>query len=163
MMGKNMDTRSQRTLVQLIQGQRVAALGTLRDGGPLVSLVLYAPAADFSAFYIHISRLAHHTQDILQDARVSLMIAAQDDGSQAPQTLPRLSIRGEAVALPAGAPTTQTVQALYLARFPEARPIFSLTDFSLFAIQLQTARFVAGFGKIFNLRREQLMEASNQP
>ncbi len=157
-----MDAHSQNLLAQLIRQQRVASLGTLRDGGPLVSLALYAPAADFSAFYLHISRLAHHTQDILQDARVSLMIAAQDNGAQDPQTLPRLSLRGEATLLPADAPATRAIQELYLARFPQARPIFSLTDFALCAIHPHTARFVAGFGKIFNLSLEHLVQASAQ-
>lgn len=70
-----MDANSEQILIRLLREQRVAALGTLRDGDPLVSQVLFATAQDFSIFIMHISRLAQHTQDILNDPRVSLMIA----------------------------------------------------------------------------------------
>ena len=38
-----MDDASLQLLAQLIRTQRVASLGTLRDGSPFVSMVLYAP------------------------------------------------------------------------------------------------------------------------
>jgi hypothetical protein len=66
-----MDDETLQLLAALIRGRRIAALGTLRQGAPFVSMVPYAPAADFSAFYLHMSRLAYHTQDILKDAQVS--------------------------------------------------------------------------------------------
>ena len=146
-----MDEESQRTLTHLIRTQRVAALGTLRQNAPFVSMVLCAPAPDFSAFFIHISRLAHHTQDILQDARVSLMIAQADDGSQDPQTLARVSLQGQAVELPAITAGHAAARAVYLERFPQAAFNFGLGDFALFRIAPKTARYVAGFGRIFNL------------
>jgi len=91
-----LDDESTQLLAQLIRTQRVASLGTLRDGSPFVSMVLYAPAEDFRTYYIHTSRLAYHTQDILRDPRVSLMIAEADDGTRDPQTLARVSILGSA-------------------------------------------------------------------
>lgn len=146
-----MDNQSQQTLARLIRAQRVAALGTLRDGGPLVSMILYAAAPDFSAYYIHASRLAQHTQDILQDARVSLMIAETDTGVPDPQTLARVSIRGEAVEVPPTIADYAEARLLYLTKFPQAFPNFGLGDFALYRIQPRRARFVAGFGQIFNL------------
>jgi putative heme iron utilization protein len=146
-----MDAQSQQTLARLIRTQRIAALGTLRDGGPLVSMILYAVAPDFSAFYIHASRLAQHTRDILQDARVSLMIAETDTGVPDPQTLARVSIRGEAVEVPPADPDYAEARSLYLTKFPQAVFNFDLGDFALYRIQPRRARFVAGFGQIFNL------------
>jgi putative heme iron utilization protein len=149
-----MDTDSERTLAQLIRSQRIAALGTLRDGAPLVSMVLYAASADLSTFYIHISRLAQHTQDIQQDARVSLMIAEADPGNQDPQSLARISIRGEAVEIPPTAVDYEQARAVYLEKSPQAAFNFKLGDFTLYRIQVRRARYVAGFGKIFNLTAE---------
>lgn len=146
-----MDSQSQQTLARLIRTQRVAALGTLRDGGPLVSMILYAVSPDFSAFYIHASRLAQHTQDILQDARVSLMIAEMDTGVPDPQTLARVSIRGEAVEVPSTDADYAEARSLYLTKFPQAAFNFGLGDFALYCIQPRRARYVAGFGQIFNL------------
>lgn len=146
-----MDAESEQILTHLILTQRTAALGTLRDGWPFVSLVLFAPADDFTAFYIHVSRLAHHTQDLLQDRRAGLMIAQTDDGMGNPQTFARLSILGEAFELSAGDSDFSTARTAYLAKYPEASPNFSMSDFSLFRITVHRARYVAGFGKIYNL------------
>lgn len=155
-----MNSDSQETLAHLIRTQRIAAFGTLRDGGPLVSMILYAVSPDFAQFYIHASRLALHTQDILKDPRVSLMIAETDTGEKDPQTLARVSIRGEAVAVPPTAADYEEAKAIYLAKFPEAAFNFTLGDFSIYKIVPRTARYVAGFGKIFNLTVEDFKQAA---
>lgn len=154
------DSDSLHTLIRLIRTQRVAAFGTLRDGAPLVSMILYAVASDFTQFYIHASRLALHTQDIREDPRVSLMIAETDTGEKDPQRLARVSIRGEAAAVPPTAGDYAEAKAIYLAKFPEAAFNFTLGDFSIYKIVPRTARYVAGFGKIFNLTVEDFKQAA---
>jgi hypothetical protein len=47
-----MDAQARQSLARLIRTQRIAALGTIRDTAPLVSMVLYVAAADLSSFYI---------------------------------------------------------------------------------------------------------------
>lgn len=149
-----MDADSEQTLIRLLRTQRVAALGTLRDGSPLVSQVLFAAVPDFSSFTLHISRLAQHTQDILNDPHVALMIAETDDGRGDPLQLARVSIRGEARLVPLGTSEYAEARAAYLAKFPQATANFQLGDFALYGIAPRTARYVAGFGKAFNLRQE---------
>ena len=83
------------SLRSLISKERIAHLGTLRDGAPMVSMTLYLPELDFSAFYVHVSRLAWHTQDMTHEARVALSIAETDDRRADPFTLRRVTIRGE--------------------------------------------------------------------
>ena len=70
----------------------VAALGTLRDGAPFVSMVPVVPGPDGSGFLIHVSRLAQHTRDLLADARVSLLLMAPLTEDQDPLALPRLTL-----------------------------------------------------------------------
>ena len=151
-----MDADTALVLAHLIRGQRVAALGTLRQGAPLVSMVLYLPAQDFSSFLFHVSHLAWHTQDMLADPRASLSIAATDDGARNPQTLERVSVRGEAVPLANGTPEHTRLKAAWLERFPESAINFELADFAFFRIAPRDARFVAGFGRIHNLSAEAL-------
>ena len=153
-----MDQSSQQRLVELLHNQRTAARGTLRDGAPLVSMVLYAVESDISAFYIHVSSLAHHTDGLTADGRVSLLIAQPDDGSQDPQTLARISIQGQATAIDRGTADCTAAQTRYLARHPQAAMNFQLGDFALYRITPTAARYVAGFGRIFNLSKERLME-----
>lgn len=156
-----MDQQSEQTLVQLIRSTRVAALGTLHEGEPSLAMVAYAFARDFSAFYIHVSRLGKHTADMGSDPHVSLLITEVDDRRADPQTLARLSIRGMAEMLPRNAPDCAQVRGIYLERFPESEPLFSLGDFNLWRIRPGAGRFVAGFGRAFNVVPEALKKVSS--
>ncbi len=150
-----MDADTSRALAALIRKERLTHLGTLRGGAPRVSMTLYLPAPDFSAFYLHVSRLAWHTQDMLQDPRVSLSIAETDDGRADPFTFMRVSIRGEAALLK----EELSLKREWLTRFPEQAINFELADFSFWRIAPRDARFVAGFGRIHNLKAEDLQNA----
>jgi putative heme iron utilization protein len=150
------DPTTSTSLSTLLKKERIAHLGTLRAGAPLVSMTLYLPEEKFSAFYIHVSRLAWHTQDMLQDRRVALSIAETDDGRADPFTLMRISIRGESVQISDGP------KAAWLARFPEQAINFELADFSFWKITPREARFVAGFGRIHNLSAAQLSQAATE-
>jgi len=153
------DDESRARLVNLIREQRVAALGTLREGFPEVSMVPLVAEPDGSAFYFHASRLAHHTQNILREPRISLMLSEPDDWGRDPQTLARIGIRGEARALSSEGPAYERVRAMYVARFPESAAHFSLGDFALYRVEPVAARYVAGFGQIFNLSAADIMAA----
>lgn len=155
-----MDQNSEHALAHLIRSSRIAALGTLHEGEPNLAMVAYALASDFSAFYIHVSRLGKHTGDMENDPHVSLLITETDDGRADPQTLVRLSIRGRAEVLPRSNPGYAQIKSIYLARFPEAEPLFSLGDFNIWKITPKGGRFIAGFGRAFNLVPEALIKVS---
>ncbi len=142
-------------LARLIRSERIAHLATLRGGAPMASMTLYLPAPDFSAFHVHVSRLAWHTQDMAQDGRVALSIAETDDRRPDPFTLMRVTIRGDAVQL-----QDNDLKAAWLARFPEQAINFELADFSFWRIVPRDARFVAGFGRIHNLSPAELIHAA---
>lgn len=143
-------------LARLLRTARVAHLGTLRQGAPLASLTLYLAAPDFSAFHVHVSRLAWHTQDMQADPRVALSVSETDDGREDPFTLARVTIRGAAEALGAEPGLKQA----WLARFPAQAVNFELNDFSFWRIVPRDARFVAGFGRIHNLSAAELAAAA---
>jgi putative heme iron utilization protein len=145
-------------LAALVRGQRIAHLATLRQDAPMASMTLYLPGADFAAFYVHVSRLAWHTQDMTQDGRVALSIAEADDGRDDPFTLQRISIRGNAENLAGEQPE---LRSQWLTCFPEQEINFELADFSFWRIVPRDARFVAGFGRIHNLSAADLAACSN--
>jgi heme iron utilization protein len=95
------------------------------------------------------------------DPRVSLLIAEADDRRPDPQTLGRVSIRGVAEILPRTNPDYAQIKNIYLERFPEAEQVFSLGDFNLWRIKPKGGRFVAGFGRAFNLSPETLVKVSS--
>jgi putative heme iron utilization protein len=147
-------------LAALLRKERLAHLGTLRAGAPMASMTLFIPESDFSAFYVHISRLAWHTQDLQSDGRCALSIAETDDGRPDPFTLMRVSIRGEAANLPNDHRQFSSLKKTWLSRFPEQAINFELADFSFWRITPRDARFVAGFGRICNLSADALKNAS---
>jgi heme iron utilization protein len=157
-----MDAQSEKLLAHIIRTSRVAALSTLRDEEPLSSMVAFVPLEDFSAFYIHVSRLAQHTVDMKKKKQVSLLITETDDGRPDPQTLARVSIRASAEMLENGAPGYTPIKDLYLARFPESGDIFQLADFNFWRLRPKGGRFVAGFAKAYNITVETLQEASER-
>jgi putative heme iron utilization protein len=148
-----MDAGSHQELVALVRERGAAALGTIHQGWPLVSMVLYACTADLSALYIHVSHLAQHTSDLFSHPQVGLMIAEPDRSSRNPLSQARVSIRGTAEPLEADTPLFEAARACYLAAHPSAQFNFQLPGFVLFRIQPDAARFVAGFGKIFDIDR----------
>ena len=151
-----MDTELEEKLAEMLRSRRVAGLGTLRDGSPLVSMVAYLPENDFSAFYVHISKLAQHTRDLLAYPRAGMLVSEPDDGRDDPQTLARISILSRAEQIAAEDAAYPGVRSRYIARFPQSAPLFRFGDFGLWRLVPQSARFVAGFAQAFNLTPEAL-------
>jgi putative heme iron utilization protein len=158
----NMDIQSEKLLVHILTNVRIAALGTIRDEAPRVSMVTFVTAQDFSAFYVHISRLAQHTVDMQKNKQVSLLIAQADDDRVDPQTLARLSIRGSAEFMENGEPGYTPVKIMYIERFPASEPLFNFADFGLWRIKPKGAHFVAGLSKSFNLAPETLQKVAEK-
>src|SRR3954453_21541629 len=131
---QRMDAGKAALLAKLIRQERLAHLGTLRGGAPMVSMTLFLPAQDFGAFYVHVSRLAWHTQDMTQDARVALSIAETDDGRADPFTLMRVTVRGDGLQLPNEGNEFDKLKRAWLQRFPEQAINFTLADFSFWRI-----------------------------
>jgi putative heme iron utilization protein len=155
-----MDTQSEETLARIIRGTRIAALGTIHDGEPNLAMIAYSFANDFSAFYIHVSRLGRHTRDMEHNPHVSLLITETDDQRLDPQTLARLAIQGMAELLSRNAADYAHVKHVYCKRFPESEALFTLGDFNLWRITPKSGRYVAGFARAFNLVPELLGKVS---
>lgn len=155
-----MDETPNRLLQKLVRSRAVAALGTVKNGEPFVSMVPYVLHGPKSDFLIHVSGLSAHTRHMMQHPRVSLMVTAAeaslDENGAAieAQALPRVTIQGDAIRLDPHGSAYAAGKIAYLERFPTAVQMFELPDFSLFAIHPQSARFIAGFGKANSLGHE---------
>ncbi|MCP4143453.1 MAG: hypothetical protein GY755_24735 [Chloroflexi bacterium] len=155
-----MDEGSREKLIQLLLRQKNASLGTSVEGQPLVSMVLYGISVDYTKYHIHISQLAKHTQNIMTNPRVSLMVSESVRENINPQTLARLSIVGKASLLSPISAEYASAKEQYLKKYPFAKMNFQLGDFALYEIKLETARYVAGFGKAFTLMPEEMKRIS---
>lgn len=129
---------------KLLREARVASLGTLMPSGmPFVSLVNIATAHDGSPLLL-ISKLAVHTQNVLRDNRISLMVDERGHGN--PLANGRLSLTGTLVA------TTDAEDIRrYLARQPDGKAYASIHDFDYYRMVVDGGHVVGGFGRIFDV------------
>jgi putative heme iron utilization protein len=141
------EPRLNRALRDMLNAQRVAALGTINiNGGPFVSMVPFAIDTQAAHLVLHVSLLAPHTRNMLTNPAVSLMVMQPETAAEPVHALPRASFDGMAARLQPESPSWLAARAVYLARFPEALPMTELGDFSFVAITVTSARQVAGFG-----------------
>jgi heme oxygenase (biliverdin-IX-beta and delta-forming) len=148
-------------LQQLIHGRMIAALGTLHQGVPFVSMVTYAVATDGS-FILHVSRLAAHTRDMLDSPDVSLLITESEASGKMPQALARVTVQGRAEMFDRDSETNIDAQEVYLSRFQDAAPLFEFSDFNIFIIKPVSARVVAGFGQAVTITGEDFATALSE-
>lgn len=78
-----MDTSEASSLRSLLAKQWAAALATLHGDKPAVSMVPFALLPD-GGFVIHVSRLASHTNDMLANPSVALLVMDEDSGTPGP-------------------------------------------------------------------------------
>jgi putative heme iron utilization protein len=133
----------------LVEDVRTAVLLTMRNGRPFGSHVPYVFGSDWSRAYVHLSRLALHTQHLLDDPHVSLFIAEPDGPGKNPLALRRMNFQGDGAPLSSDAPYYDEIKTQYLERFPQAEMMFGFGDFALWELRLEDAHFVLGFGQAF--------------
>ena len=131
-------------------------LGTLaeRDGRlyPFVSLVLPAQS-DNGEIILLLSDLSDHARNLQRDPRASLLM----DGTlelKEPLTGPRLTLLGEVRV----SPDQPGDKARYLAVHPEAALYAGFGDFRFYRFRYFEGLFVAGFGRIYRLKPEELKD-----
>ena len=144
---------------RLLLSSRWAALAVVNDGAPAAAMTSYALAPDGTALYVHLSQMALHTRALLEEPRAAFVVSAPDGGEADPQTLPRLSLSGVALALVPGTPGYDAGHAAYVSRFPAAEERFALADFVLFRFEPSEARWVGGFARALRMTGTQLAEA----
>ena len=136
---------------KLLREGRSGALATLMPGSgdPYCSLVNVATAADGAPLLL-ISRLAVHTKNILADPRVSLMIDERKAGD--PLEGGRIMLMGTAAAT-----DDKDARRRYLERQPEAEMFAGFADFAFYRVALKGAHLVAGFGRIVDLKPDDIL------
>jgi putative heme iron utilization protein len=132
---------------ELVRRCKVAALGTLLHGAPSVSMVPYAIIEDPFAFVVLVSSLSAHTNEMLGDPNVALMIIEPQTDTKPPHALARVSMQGRAEPISQHNPRFGAARAAYSARFPDMVGLFELGDFTLFAIAPSAVRVIAGFAQ----------------
>jgi len=101
---------------------------------------------------ILISNIAEHTKNIATNPKVSLLVFA---GAEDLQANARLTLLGKAHIIDKN--EDADLRARYLRYLPQASGYFDMHDFSFYRIQIETCRYIAGFGKMGWLSGSDLM------
>ena len=125
----------------------LAVIDVESGGGPYVSLVNYACAADGLPIFLF-SGLARHTRCLLGDRRASLLVAEIPKNGDALTGL-RASFSGTMEQLDAGA-----AKAIYVAKHPYAAAYADFGDFSFWTLRPEFVHLVGGFGRIETLKAD---------
>lgn len=139
-----------RTARRLLHEAATGALATLMpgSGAPYASLVTVGTLPDASPVLL-LSRLAQHTVNIQADSRVSLLVDQRSPGD--PLEGARVSMAG--TIRPTDDPAARR---RFLARHPAAEGYAGFADFAFWRIEVTGAHLVAGFGRIVDLKAEDL-------
>lgn len=144
----------------IIEAERNGVLSTLSKrlrGWPFGSITPFTPSAAGEPLIL-ISEIAEHTRNLRQDARASLLV--QDSRAlEDPQAGARVTLIG--YAAPVAGPYLEDAQRRYLRQFPNSAGYFEAHDFSLFRILVTDVRYIGGFGDIYWLKGNEVVDSAS--
>ncbi|MBU0653532.1 MAG: pyridoxamine 5'-phosphate oxidase family protein [Gammaproteobacteria bacterium] len=154
-----MSKSPQETLGQLLANTKTLQIATLDAAGePAIS---YAPFVQDGGgnFYIFVSGLSSHTQEIIQHPRVSVLLVEDEQDARQIFARTRATYHCEAVVVGRDDGVFPQMLDALEERFGNVVGLLrGLGDFVLFRLKPVSGRFVMGFGQAFVLAGEGLRE-----
>ncbi len=150
----------ERTIIgRLLRERRQAALGTLAENGPFVSMVAFAAEDDLQSVLLLLSGLSPHTRHLRAAPRYSLLICEPETPEvEDVQTLARITLSGTAQTLTRDRAEYGRARAQYLAKLPASAHLFDFADFLIFRLAIHEARYIGGFARAYTLTPSQLAQ-----
>ncbi|WP_433560753.1 HugZ family protein [Nocardia sp. CA-151230] len=136
-----------------------ATLATLSaDGGPWASFVTYGLLAGQPVLCV--SRMAEHGRNLAADPRASLSIVTPELPED-PLAGTRLTLAGVAER-PQGE-EAQAAREAHLAAVPAAKTYIDFSDFTVWVLRVQRARWVGGYGRMDSATADEYAAARADP
>jgi heme oxygenase (biliverdin-IX-beta and delta-forming) len=147
---------------ELIRKARFGALASIEagTGHPLSSRVAVATDTGGTPVILT-STLSSHTMAIRETPSCSLLVGEPGKGD--PLAHARISLFCEAVQIDRASEQHERVRSRYLKRHRKAELYADFGDFSFFRLEIVRASLNGGFGKAFELGREDLLTSIEQP
>ncbi len=131
-----------RTLVDTAQSGTLCTLSVSPEGYPYGSLVTFAIHEGNPIFLV--SQLAVHTQNLNACERASLLVA--EAGPENPLALGRVTLVG--TCTPVSDTDRDSVRSTFLEKNPQAEFYVDFADFTFFKLQVESIRYIGGFGRM---------------
>ncbi|MBS4051370.1 MAG: pyridoxamine 5'-phosphate oxidase family protein [Methylomonas sp.] len=141
----------QNTCDELIRRQDSLLIASRSAGGAVA--ISYAPyVRDDAGFYIFVSELAQHTQNLLAQPRAAILFIEPEADAGNPFARRRLTFDCRVREIGKNHVDYAPKLDAMAAKFGDIVGVLrTLPDFHLLLLQPQTGQFVAGFGKAFNV------------
>lgn len=142
-----------KTLMRTSRYGAIAVLDPL-TGRPLASRVAIATDADGTPIIL-VSGLAAHTPGLIANPACSLLLGEAGKGD--PLAHPRITLHCQALKIERLSTDYPQTRRRYLNHNPKGALYVDLGDFVFFKLIVESASLNGGFGKAFNLRRDDLI------
>ncbi len=136
-----------RTLIATARSATLATLARDPAGYPYASLVTVAFDEEGCPLFL-LSTLAEHTANLVADARASALVAEPMDDARDPLAIGRMTLLGACRRVAADDPSHAAVKAAFLAAQPSASYYVDFRDFGFFRLDVESIRYVGGFGRM---------------
>ncbi len=146
-----MNLQDQQLLQRLFSRVPVGTLAVLVDGAPVTGLLPYVYDRTSQALLILASDLAKHAAGLQDDAPYSFLIHDRSDPDGNAFEVPRVSVQGLVHVVDRQSEAFAEALRAFLTRFPEQRALTEFRDFNFYQLSIESGRFIAGFGRTFNL------------
>ena len=148
-----------RTLVHMGRTATLSSHSRHSAGYPFGSVAPYGVDASGRPTLL-ISTMAMHTQNLLADARASLLVQQSGAGDE-PLALGRTTLIGDAGRVPDA--DVDAVRQDYLARHADAQHWVDFGDFAFYRLEVRAVYFVGGFGSMGWIDTGAYREAAPDP
>ena len=148
-----------RTLAHLGRTGTLATVSRRHPGHPFASVMPYALDGSGRPLIL-VSTMAMHTQNLLEDARASLLII-QPDWSGDPLAAGRLTLMGQGRRI--DATEVSDARSAYLTRHQRAGYWVDFDDFGFWRLEIMDVYFVGGFAAMDRVTAEDYAAARADP
>ena len=145
-------------LARELSRETLGALSTIDPGSGYPAGSRVALIVDGSDPVTLVSDLSHHTVAMGADPRCSVLVGTPP-GKGDPLAFPRVTVFAEARAVERGSDEHMRLRAAWLEAHPKAALYIDFGDFRFWRLSVTRASLNGGFGKAYELSRDEWMRA----
>ena len=148
------ETTPETRACELFESRRTLHLATVNTQG--VPTASYAPFVSKSSdFYIYISALSEHTQNLSNIALASVLLIEDEAGAENLLARKRITFSCKATIIPRGKSEWRKLMDCFEETFGTGfRIMRSLADFVLFRLEPNGATYIEGFGQAYRMSKD---------
>jgi nitroimidazol reductase NimA-like FMN-containing flavoprotein (pyridoxamine 5'-phosphate oxidase superfamily) len=136
----------------LLDSQKLAVLGTKRDGSPYNNLMAFSASPDLTHFYFVTNRSTRKFRNLSEDDRASLLVDDRKNTSSDFHRARAVTVLGR--TLPLDGEDLSVAKRLLITRHPYLKNFVDSPTCQVFCFEAEVYYFVEAFGNVSEYRPE---------